>query len=555
VSPNTRGKLISLATETERTLFFDFLPVDLGEIRGFRTRFHLYTVPGQVYYNASRKLILKGVDGVVFVADSQVDRAEANMESMQNLYDNMAEHGYDLTRMPFVLQYNKRDLPNAAPLGELDAMLNPGWEVTDPARQKPADNPFRPGVALVEKLPTGEWWERVPAFEAVATTGPGSSTRSRRSPSSSCGRWADPGRASAAGRRPPAPGRASVIFPPSPRRRPPVNLPNAITVARIAAAPLIAALPFMTGAGARLAAFVLFIVAAVTDYWDGHLARTRNLVTDLGRLLDPLADKLLLVATLVPMIALMGGPAAAAAAQLRLHAAGLRLRDAARLRLAAVVDRRRGGRPRAVHDDLPAARRAPRPRDRGHRSGEVEDGLPVDLGGRGLLLVLRGDPRAARGWEGREAWRAFAYFNGVVGAVSMVGRGRADALLARALPASLRRRAAHARALVGPALSRARGAATGTARAPDTAVRPRAARLPCCHAHRDPHDRRRAAARLHHRHQRRAPRARARGRRDRGRAAGSVGDDADGIAAAVREALDRTGAVITTGGLGPTATT
>jgi signal recognition particle receptor subunit beta len=173
VSPNTRGKLISLATETERTLFFDFLPVDLGEIRGFRTRFHLYTVPGQVYYNASRKLILKGVDGVVFVADSQVDRAEANMESMQNLYDNMAEHGYDLTRMPFVLQYNKRDLPNAAPLSELDAMLNPGWEITDTARQKPADNPFRPGVALVEKLPTGEWWERVPAFEAVATTGAG----------------------------------------------------------------------------------------------------------------------------------------------------------------------------------------------------------------------------------------------------------------------------------------------------------------------------------------------------------------------------------------------
>jgi hypothetical protein len=95
------------------------------------------------------------------------------MESMQNLYDNMAEHGYDLTRMPFVLQYNKRDLPNAAPLGELEAMLNPGWEVTEPSKQKPADNPFRPGVALIEKLPTGEWWERVPAFEAVATTGAG----------------------------------------------------------------------------------------------------------------------------------------------------------------------------------------------------------------------------------------------------------------------------------------------------------------------------------------------------------------------------------------------
>jgi hypothetical protein len=173
VAPETRGKLISLATETERTLFFDFLPVDLGAIRGFRTRFHLYTVPGQVYYNASRKLILKGVDGVVFVADSQVDRAEANQESMQNLYDNMAEHGYDLTRMPFVVQYNKRDLPNAATIDELQAMLNPGWEVDDPGRCRPAPNPFRPGEMLVERLPTGEWWERVPAFEAVAASGEG----------------------------------------------------------------------------------------------------------------------------------------------------------------------------------------------------------------------------------------------------------------------------------------------------------------------------------------------------------------------------------------------
>ena len=173
VSPSTRGKLISLATETERTLFFDFLPVDLGTIRGFRTRFHLYTVPGQVYYNASRKLILRGVDGVVFVADSQADRAEANVEAMQNLYDNLTEHGYDLTRLPFVIQYNKRDLPDAAPVAELDAMLNPGWEVSDPARQRPADNPFRPGEALVERLPTGEWWERAPSFEAVASSGAG----------------------------------------------------------------------------------------------------------------------------------------------------------------------------------------------------------------------------------------------------------------------------------------------------------------------------------------------------------------------------------------------
>ena len=173
VSPDTRGKLISLATETERTLFFDFLPVDLGTIRGFKTRFHLYTVPGQVYYNASRKLILKGVDGIVFVADSQMDRMEANAEAMQNLYDNMAEYGYDLTRMPFVIQYNKRDLPTAAPIGELQSALNPGWEVQDPQRQRVSPDPFHAGANLVEQLPTGEWVERAPFFEAVAVTGDG----------------------------------------------------------------------------------------------------------------------------------------------------------------------------------------------------------------------------------------------------------------------------------------------------------------------------------------------------------------------------------------------
>jgi signal recognition particle receptor subunit beta len=173
VSPDTRGKLISLATETERTLFFDFLPVDLGTIRGFKTRFHLYTVPGQVYYNASRKLILKGVDGIVFVADSQMERMEANIEAMQNLYDNMAEYGYDLTKLPFVLQYNKRDLPNAAPIRELQAALNPGWEVKDAAKQRPMPDPTHAGEHLVEQLSGGEWIERAPYFEGVALQGDG----------------------------------------------------------------------------------------------------------------------------------------------------------------------------------------------------------------------------------------------------------------------------------------------------------------------------------------------------------------------------------------------
>jgi signal recognition particle receptor subunit beta len=173
VEPDTRGKLISLATETERTLFFDFLPVDLGTIRGFKTRFHLYTVPGQVYYNASRKLILKGVDGIVFVGDSQIERMEANQEAMQNLYDNMAEYGYDLTSMPFVIQYNKRDLPNASPIRDLQLALNPGWEVTEPARMRPVSDSAHPGERLIEQLPTGEWIERAPYIEAVAVNGDG----------------------------------------------------------------------------------------------------------------------------------------------------------------------------------------------------------------------------------------------------------------------------------------------------------------------------------------------------------------------------------------------
>jgi signal recognition particle receptor subunit beta len=124
-NPDSKGKMISLATETERTLFFDFLPLALGEIRGFKTRFHLYTVPGQVFYDASRKLILKGVDGVVFVADSQIERMEANIESMENLRLNLAEQGYNLDAVPFIIQYNKRDLPNVVPVEEMKKSLNP----------------------------------------------------------------------------------------------------------------------------------------------------------------------------------------------------------------------------------------------------------------------------------------------------------------------------------------------------------------------------------------------------------------------------------------------
>lgn len=139
-NPQQKGKLISLATETERTLFFDFLPLALGEIKGFKVRFHLYTVPGQMFYAASRKLILKGVDGVVFVADSQVDRMDANIESLEDLKENLNEQGYELYNLPFTMQYNKRDVPDIIPVPDLNDALNP---------------------------------TQVPEFEAVATIGKG----------------------------------------------------------------------------------------------------------------------------------------------------------------------------------------------------------------------------------------------------------------------------------------------------------------------------------------------------------------------------------------------
>src|SRR5512134_2167477 len=135
--PEQKGRLISLPTETDRTLFFDFLPIDLGLIKGFKVRFHLYTVPGQVFYNATRRLVLQGVDGVVFVADSQREMMNSNMESLRNLMDNLSTYGKKLEELPFVLQYNKRDLRNAAPVPELDAALNflhvPTFDAVAPA--------------------------------------------------------------------------------------------------------------------------------------------------------------------------------------------------------------------------------------------------------------------------------------------------------------------------------------------------------------------------------------------------------------------------------------
>jgi mutual gliding-motility protein MglA len=129
-NPQNKGQLISLATETDRTLFFDFLPLDLGSVRGFRTRFHLYTVPGQVFYDASRRLILKGVDGVIFVADSQEARMDANMESLENLKINLKENGFDLAVIPYAAQFNKRDLSSAVAYDIMYRTLNIKGEAT-----------------------------------------------------------------------------------------------------------------------------------------------------------------------------------------------------------------------------------------------------------------------------------------------------------------------------------------------------------------------------------------------------------------------------------------
>jgi len=122
-NPEKKGKLVSLATETDRTLFFDFLPLDMGMVKGFKVRFHLYTVPGQVFYDASRKLILRGCDGIIFVADSQKARMEANIESIANLATNLKENGFDIRSIPYVLQLNKRDMPSAAPVEEIERLL------------------------------------------------------------------------------------------------------------------------------------------------------------------------------------------------------------------------------------------------------------------------------------------------------------------------------------------------------------------------------------------------------------------------------------------------
>jgi signal recognition particle receptor subunit beta len=120
-----RGKLVTLSTENERTLFFDFLPLDVGQVRGYKTRFHLYTIPGQTFFEISREFIMKGIDGIVFVVDSQSERMEANIESFESLEKSLDRQGYDVSRLPLIFQYNKRDMPTSVSIQELQATFNP----------------------------------------------------------------------------------------------------------------------------------------------------------------------------------------------------------------------------------------------------------------------------------------------------------------------------------------------------------------------------------------------------------------------------------------------
>ena len=170
-----RGELTSIATEGDRTLFFDFMPLDLGKIAGMQTRFHLYTVPGQVYYNATRKLVLQGVDGIIFVADSQQGKMQENIESLHNLEENLKEYGVELSSVPFVVQYNKRDLPNIIPTEELEAKLNvynaPSFEAVAITGEGVFPTLKKCAELVLQNLQKKYAARLAPAAAATATTG------------------------------------------------------------------------------------------------------------------------------------------------------------------------------------------------------------------------------------------------------------------------------------------------------------------------------------------------------------------------------------------------
>ncbi len=176
----SRGDLTSISTDGDRTLFFDFMPLDLGTVAGMKTQFQIYTVPGQVYYNSTRKLVLQGVDGVIFVADSSASMMDENLESLHNLGENLAEYGKDLATMPMVVQYNKRDLPDALPVSELERALNPTGRPSFEAVANTGQGVFPTLKALAALVldsihqQTGSGGRSAPA----ASAGPGTSTGS-----------------------------------------------------------------------------------------------------------------------------------------------------------------------------------------------------------------------------------------------------------------------------------------------------------------------------------------------------------------------------------------
>lgn len=272
-----KGDLTSISTDGDRTLFFDFMPLDLGKIAGMQTKFSLYTVPGQCYYNSTRKLVLQGVDGVIFVADSAADKLEENIESYQNLIDNLAEYGKDIRDLPHVIQYNKRDLPNAMTVEDLDRAINSFGVPTFEAVACTGEGVFPTlktlaGIVLesinkTEKSGSSRGRAR-PEPAAVAAAAPAEAPRPTTSPTRPA---AAPPRPAAAGRPPATPARtpaAAVKAPPAPAQAP--RTPAAAGTRRGSSTPRNArptqaaqqSSPKGEGKG-FLVAFVVLLIAAV----------------------------------------------------------------------------------------------------------------------------------------------------------------------------------------------------------------------------------------------------------------------------------------------------
>jgi signal recognition particle receptor subunit beta len=276
-----KGELTSISTDGDRTLFFDFMPLDLGNVAGMRTKFQLYTVPGQVYYNSTRKLVLQGVDGVIFVADSDPDKMDENIESYDNLIENLQEYGKDVRELPHVIQYNKRDLPNALSVEEMDKQMNKFGVPTFEAIAKTGEGVFPTlkvlaGMVLesIDRMDNRRAQPKAPAAEAPQPAGAGARRQPARAPQGAAQRRAAPAAAAPAQQRPgaraaaAAPAAAAAKGAPAarkaqkqqrsaaPAQRPPQKAPSSPAVAAAPVAP--------SGKGGMAIAVALTLLLALT---------------------------------------------------------------------------------------------------------------------------------------------------------------------------------------------------------------------------------------------------------------------------------------------------